>query len=315
MKNVIISGGAGFIGSWLIEELLENNVAVTVIVRDKTKLLHRYLDDSKITIVEKDISELETDDFKLCSYDAFFHLAWGGVSSENKEDIVIQMNNIRVAIDAIDLCAKVNCKKFIVSGTVAEYALCNDVMDLTTKQTPNDIYGAAKVSTYYFLEVKARQLNLDYIWMIIPSTFGERRNDKNIISYTINSLLQRQKPKYGDLLQLWDFLYVKDVVRAIRLIGEKGIPGKVYGIGSGVYRPLKEYIYIIRDLIDPTLPLGIGECPSLSQKAYASCVDIGELTKDTGFVPKISFEEGIIKTISFQKDIMTNSNKTFFYLH
>ena len=137
--------------------------------------------------------------------------------------------------------------------------------------------------------------------MVIPSTFGERRHDNNIITYTITSLLKGQKPTYGNLNQMWDFLYVKEVVRAIYLIGEKGKTEKVYGIGSGEYRPLKDYIEIIRDLIDPELPLGIGDVPALSEKTFSSCVNIYDLSKDTGFIPQISFYEGIKKTIEYYK--------------
>lgn len=103
------------------------------------------------------------------------------------------------------------------------------------------------------------------------------------------------------LTQMWDFLYVGEVARALRLIGEKGCYGKTYGIGSGVYRQLKDYIVKIRDIINPDLMLGIGEIPSLSDKAVSSCVNIYELVKDTGFEPEVSFEEGIERTISFYK--------------
>lgn len=89
--------------------------------------------------------------------------------------------------------------------------------------------------------------------------------------------------------------------RALWLIGEKGIPGKTYGIGSGVYRQLKAYIVKIRDIIDPELELGIGDIPSLSDKAFSSCVNIYDLVKDTGFEPQVDFEEGIIKTIEYYR--------------
>lgn len=134
-----------------------------------------------------------------------------------------------------------------------------------------------------------------------PSTFGERRTDSNIITYTIKTLLNGQKPFYGDLHQMWDFLYVKDVVRALRLTGEKGASGKVYGIGSGEYRMLVEYIRCIRDIIDPALPLGIGENREQSRRTVSSCVNNYDLKRDTGFQPVYSFEDGIRRTIDYFK--------------
>lgn len=133
--------------------------------------------------------------------------------------------------------------------------------------------------------------------------FGRGRRDDNIITYTITTLLWGERPQYGMLMQMWDFLYVGEVARALRLIREKAIPGKTYGIGSGVYRQLKDYIVKIRDIINPELELGIGDIPALSDKAFSSCVNIYELVKDTGFEPKVSFEEGIHKTIAYYRNL------------
>lgn len=302
MKNVIVTGGTGFIGSWLIQELLNNGIMVTAIVRQKNRLLSDFSNHPLITVIEKSIENICTDDFELMNkYDAFFHLGWSGVSPESKNILDKQLANIKISLHALEICKKIECKKFIASGTVAEYVFCTDIMNLNAKQSPNDLYGATKVSVHYFLEVRARQLNQFFNWIIIPSTFGERRNDNNIITYTIRTLLRKELPQYGSLEQMWDFLYVEEVVRAIRLIGEYGKKGKVYGIGSGQYKPLKEYIEIIRDLIDPALPLGIGMLPSMSKQTFSSCVDIKDLIQDTGFTPNIDFKTGIIKTIRYLK--------------
>ncbi len=299
MGNAIITGATGFIGGWLAMELLNSGWKVTVVVRDNKKLLPEILNDPNCTVVVNDLNELSESDIPKYNYDVFYNLGWAGVSPEKKNDVQLQISNIPMVLNALDVCKAIGCKLFISTGTVAEYALTNDVMDLYAKQSPNDMYGAAKVSAHYFLEVHARKIDQPYIWTVIPSTFGERRTDNNIITYTIKTLLKREKPKYGNLEQMWDFLYVSEVARALRLIGERGACGKVYGIGSGQYRPLCDYIKEIRDIIDPTLELGIGEVPSLSKNSFSSCVNIYELIKDTGFQPQIGFAEGIRKTVDY----------------
>lgn len=302
MKNAIVTGGTGFIGSWLLQELINNGVNATAIVRDKSKLISEIKNAKNLTIIEKGISEISKEDFNQNKgYDVFFHLAWGGVAPEQKNDISLQLNNIAMSIHALEVANEIGCKKFIASGTVAEYVFCDSVMDVNAKQTPNDMYGAAKVSAHYFLEVRARQLRQPFVWIVIPSTFGERRHDNNIITYTIRSLLNGEKPRYGNLQQMWDFLYVGEVVRAIRLIGEYGKTEIIYGIGSGIYMPLRFYIERIRDLINPDLELGIGEVPSMSTKTFSSCVNIDDLARDTGFKPEVSFEQGIVRTIEYLK--------------
>ena len=302
MKNVIITGGTGFIGTWLAKEMLEKNINVTLLVRNVQQC--QLLPDSQLTLIEYYSSEYEKLINRTEEIDAFYHLAWGGVAPEQKNDSEKQLENIHLALEMVEFAAKIGAKRFIATGTVAEYAFCENIMDVNAKQTPNDMYGAAKTATHYLVETRARLLKIPFNWIVIPSTFGEGRRDNNIITYTITTLLNREKPSYGYLKQMWDFLYVKEVARALIMIGESGKTEKTYAIGSGVFKPLRRYIEIIRDIIDPTLPLGIGDRPALSDKAFSSCVSIYDLTCDTGFIPEISFEEGIRRTIlDYQKRI------------
>ncbi len=299
MNKVIVTGGTGFVGKWLTAELTKCGIEVIVLVR-RPFPKEEFINGSRVRYILYDSEEYG----RLCveeqgTVDVFYHLAWGGVSAEEKNDCELQLNNISFSVKMLEFAGRLKVGKFIATGTVAEYSMCESIMDVNARQTPNDMYGAAKTATHYMLETRARMLKLPFIWAVLPSTFGEGRRDSNIITYTIVSLLRAEKPRYGDLMQMWDFLYVAEVARALRYIGEKGITEKNYAIGSGVFKPLKNYIMTIRDIIDPALPLGIGEIPSYSKKAFSSCVSIYDLTKDTGFIPEIGFDEGIKRTIQF----------------
>ena len=307
MKQVIVTGATGFIGARLVRELIDNDIYVIAPVRDELRAREQFFggedpcDGTHLRLLTYYSEEYES----LCSeglqIDAFYHLAWGGVAPEKKNDRAIQVKNIDFALEMLEWADSLKADRFIATGTVAEYTFCEEVMDVYAKQTPNDLYGASKTAAHYMLETWARSLDMPFNWVVIPSTFGEGRRDNNILTYTIRTLLAGERPSYGYLTQMWDFLYVAEVVRALRLIGEKGHAGKIYAIGSGVYKPLREYVEAIRDIIDPKLPLGIGDRPALSDKAFSSCVNIAELTADTGFVPGISFEEGIRKTVEYFK--------------
>jgi len=204
------------------------------------------------------------------------------------------------------MAAKAGCSRFVMAGTVAEYVRCEGAMDVTLRQCPSDFYGASKSASYYFLRVLAEQLGIGLVWVIIPSTYGPGRKDNNLLTYTIQTLLRGEKPSFGALEQMWDFLYVEEVARGIASAGEKGIDGKIYGLGSGIYRPLKAFVQDIRDMIDPELPLGIGERPQMSAITYSSCVDNRELCEDTGFIPEENFKESIRKTIEWYRGQMRN---------
>jgi len=302
LRNVIVCGGTGFIGKWLINELLLRNIHVIELVRDKGRIPSAHMRNDNFSYIETEyinLSNLNIED----DIDCFYYLAWAGVSGKEKNEFLIQLDNIKFAVEAIKLAKKVSAKKFIATGTVAEYVFSENLIDVSAKQTPNDLYGATKTAVHYYLDVLSRQSKQPFIWALLPSTYGEGRTDSNIITYTIVSLLNKKKTKYGNLNQMWDFLYVADVAKALYYLGIEGSPNKVYGIGSGVYKPLKEYLYIIRDIIDPEAVLGIGELPEMSSKTFSSCVDISEIIKDTHFVPQTSFEEGIAKTILYYRSI------------
>lgn len=303
MERIVITGGTGFIGSWLIRELVENHVEVVALVRNiHTAALDDMKDNKLLRLVQYNSPEYDALPEVIGKVDAFYHLAWAGVSTKQKNDGQLQLENIHFSMEMLDYAVKIGADRFLGMGTVAEYAFSENTIEANGgRQTPNDMYGAAKTSAHYMLEAYARILDIPFNWVVLPSTFGEGRRDDNIITYTITTLLRGERPQYGMLMQMWDFLYVGEVARALRLIGEKGISGKTYGIGSGVYRQLKDYIIKIRDIINPRLELGIGDIPSLSDKAFSSCVNIYELVKDTGFEPKVSFEEGINRTIEYYR--------------
>lgn len=296
--RAVITGGSGFIGRRLTRELLSHGDEVILIVRNAGKLSSEIREHPSVSVIEKDISDLEARDFPNRSgVDAFYHLAWDGVQPEKKNDLRIQLANIPMSLHALETANQVGCARFIAAGSAAEYVMENGVMDLSAKARPDDFYGAAKASVRHFLTVKARRLRQPFIWTVLSSAFGEERLDNNIITYTIQSLLNGEETRYGSLTQMWDFLYVSETARALRLIGERGKSGTAYGIGSGTYRPLRDYVETIRNIIDPSLELGVGKLPSVTGQNGSSCVSLYDLTRDTGFYPQVSFEEGIRKTI------------------
>lgn len=306
MQKVVVTGGTGFIGSWLIKELVQHDIEVIALVREiGTAKFDDIENKTLLTLIQYDTKEYEALSENTGKIDAFYHLAWAGVSTKQKNEGQLQLENIHFSMEMLEYAKKIGADRFLGMGTVAEYAFAENTIEANgSRQTPNDMYGAAKTSAHYMLETYARILEMPFNWIVLPSTFGEGRRDDNIITYTITTLLRGERPQYGMLMQMWDFLYVGEVARALWLIGEKGVPGKTYGIGSGVYRQLKDYIVRIRDIINPELELGIGDVPSLSDKAFSSCVNIYELVKDTGFEPKVSFEEGINKTIEYYRSLV-----------
>lgn len=307
LDRIIISGGFGFLGRHLIEYSLERYPDTQIIVITRHLYEHQY----PVTVVLDDLSDSDRLSEKLLDAggyraDAFIHAAWNGVSPQYKGDLSTQLINIQQGVCALEACSKCACRRFINVGTVAEYVKESDLISAHSRPSPGDIYGATKVAAHFILEAYAESIQQPYIKTILASTFGEYRNDDNVISYTIKSLLSGVPPAYGSLEQMWDFIYVKDAAKALWMIAELGTDGKTYGIGGGRFAPLKSYLYVIRDMINPAVPMKIGAKREQYQKIKNSCVNTFELQHDTGFVPDYSFKEGIQRTIMYFKERNTD---------
>ena len=149
----------------------------------------------------------------------------------------------------------------------------------------------------YLCSDYAEKNNIKFIYTIITGIYAEDRRDNNVIYYTIEKLLKKEKPILTKLEQLWDYVHIDDVTEALRLVGEKGKDGAVYAIGHGDNWGLRNYINIIHKKIDESLPLGIGEVAYSRTELPSSCVDLTDIVIDTGFVPRIDFESGVSRVI------------------
>ena len=204
----------------------------------------------------------------------------------------------------IDFAITNHIRRVLFPGSASEYACGHGIVDGKQVPAPSDIYSAAKVANRYVCQVYARQRNVETLWTAITSIYGPGRNDNNLITYAIKSLLFAEKPSFTGLEQVWDYIYIDDLVSALAAVGERGKADKIYPIGSGVSMKMSAYIEIIRDLIDPDLPVGIGDLPYKNKVIDNQIMDIRDLTDDTGFVPKVSFEDGIRQTITYFKNHM-----------
>ena len=99
---------------------------------------------------------------------------------------------------------------------------------------------------------------------------------------------------------MWDYLYSGDAARAFYMIGENGLDGKVYVLGSGKARPLAEDIEEIRKVINPMGKVDLGAIPYGDKQVMYLCADVGELEKDTGWKAEVDFADGIMKTAGWE---------------
>jgi len=296
MKSIVLTGATGMIGSAVTRYAVSLNIEVLCIIRKDSKRINNIPKNNLIKIQYYNINEYNGLNING-SYDIFYHLAWEKTSVSSRDDIESQINNIQYTMDAVHLAKRLGCKKFIGAGSQAEYGIVNEPLEPETPVNPQSGYGIAKYTAGKLSKLLCSQLDMQYNWARILSVYGPLDGENSLIMYTIRELLANRSPELTKCEQIWDYLYCDDAARALLAIGEYGTNGKFYPLGSGQRKILSEYILEIKKIISPNTDINFGVKNYYPHQPMYLCADISELSKDTGWKPEMSFENGIRKII------------------
>ena len=303
MKRAIITGPTGAVGISLINELVTNGIEVTAVCRRGSKRINSIPNHSLVNVVECNVDEYEELSERLPKdYDVFYHFAWDGTYGESRQDLVLQANNIIYTLDAVSLAYKLGCTVFVGAGSQSEFGHVEGVLHPNLPCNPDNGYGIAKLDAGRMSRLACQKLGIRHEWCRIVSLYGPFDGDYTMVMSGINRMLNGERPQYTKGDQVWDYIYSKDAARAFRLVAESGKDGSIYCLGTGKPRFLKDYIYAIRDAIDPSIEIGIGEIDYYPNQVMHLEADITNLIEDTGFIPQYTFEEGIKETIEWCKE-------------
>lgn len=299
MKNVIVTGGNGFIGSSLIKKLVANGIKVVAV--DITFQGERLPESELITKIESCVDASLVEKLPVEEYDAFYHLAWKGVNGADKANPSVQLANIQMAIDCADISKKLNVKKYLCAGTVAENATFS--LPNLEKTSGGMMYGVAKHACRLILEDYCKNIGQQFVWMQFSNIYGVGNKTGNLVSYTLGELMTGNEATFGPALQPYDFIYVDDLIEAVYRLGEKETNKAFYYIGSGSPRQLKEYLLRIGELAGYADKIGIGIRPDDGIKYSMDMFCNDDLVDAVGEYVSTDFDNGINKTIEWLKSL------------
>lgn len=312
MKNiyefdkVALTGATSTLGTAIIRECIKNGIEVIAFTNKGSLNENRIPKNRLVQKVYCSLEEMRNFECENLKADVLFHLAWGHTNRQLRNDLQPQIDNISYSIDSVLLAKKLQCKTYIGAGSQAEYGRTCEVLNEDTAVNPETAYGMAKLCAGQMTRMECKKYGIKHIWPRILSTYGPNTQDTTILNYTIKSLLNQKKPDLTKCEQIWDFLYVDDAAKALMLLAEKGSNGEIYCVSSGKTRKLKEFIDIIKEKLNVDIEIGFGNIPYDENTVMHLAGDITKLQNTTGFVPQVSFEEGITKTIQWAKEYYKN---------
>ena len=297
--RVFVTGASGFLGSWLVEALMERGHTVAILLRpnaDTWRLAGIADQAERIEASFDQFGELEAR-VRHFQPDAVAHLGWRGVGNADRNSPT-QSQNIVDSTRLVELCASLRVKSFIGAGSQAEYGPYNRAIKEDDAARPTTLYGMAKLAAGTMAAELCRQNGVRFAWMRVFSTYGPKDHDHWLIPDAIRTLKAGRRMSLTMAEQLWGFLHARDAATGFRTVIESESATGVFNLGSPEAPPLRDTIIQIRDLVDPAGELGFGDIPYRPDQVMVLKADVTRL-QSLGWQAGIGLPAGLQETVSF----------------
>lgn len=305
MSKILVTGGAGFIGSNLVDKLIDLGNEVVVIdnlYSGKKEYLNPQAKFYNLSILDDKVKEV----FEIEKFDYVCHLAAQIDVRKSVEDMEFDNQvNILGGLNILKNCHQFGIKKIVfASSGGAAYGFPGQIPTTEDHLTyPVSPYGINKVSFEKYLNYYYKVFGQKYTALRLANVYGPRQykgGEAGVIAiFTSNAISKKKSYIYGDGLQTRDYVYVDDVVNAFILALESDFVGDL-NIGTGVEKSLLEVVNAIESCLGEKLDIEHQEAKLGEERR--SCLNFSKAKKEINWQSKVNLEEGIKRTIEWAKN-------------
>jgi len=310
-SKVLVTGGAGFIGSHIVDRLLTEGYEVTVI--DNLDTGHReniaqHQNRENFHFVKGDIRNFNLAKETIKNVDAVFHeAALASVSRSVENPILTNDINVSGTLNLLKASLDLQVKRFIFTSSAAVYGETPSPKNREDMATsPTSPYGVSKLAAENYVKVFNKVYGLETVSLRTFNAYGPRQSFDpqnaygSVITIFTNRLLKNLPPIiFGDGEQTRDFVYVEDVVQAnmLALKSQKCV-GEVLNIGSGISVSVNQVANTLKEIMDKKDVKSIYTDPKPAD-LWHSYADISKAKKILGYNPQVLLKEGLIKLVNW----------------
>jgi len=310
-KRILVIGGAGLIGSHVVDELLKEDIKEVIVYDNFCRGTHENIEtalkDSRCRIFEIGGDILQTDilDAAMKGIDAVVHLAALWLLQCYEYPRAAFDVNIRGTFNVLEACVANNIKRLVYSSSASVYG--DAVMEIMTEDHPYNnwtFYGATKIAGEHMFKAYHRRYGLEGVCLRYMNVYGARQDYKGayiaVMMKILDNLDEGLPPVvYGDGSQSYDFIYVSDVARANVCALKSDVPLGFYNVGRGIKTSIKELTEIILKITASDLAI---QYEPAGETFVANRVgDPTAAERDLGFTWTVDLEEGLRRLIEWRK--------------
>lgn len=299
----LVTGGAGFIGSHLVERLIKEGLYVKVLDTQSTNII----ESSNVEYITGDCSDINCLNKVIKNVDYIFHLAANpSVSLSIENPLPSNKNNLDSTLSLLEVCRNINIKRFIFSSTSAIYGLQEGISDESQCAKPISPYALQKYTSEQYCNFYNVYFNIPTVSLRYFNVFGPRQSFNSsysgVISRFCNAIVNKHPVNiFGDGNQCRDFTYVSDIVEAnIHAATSANVIGKTINIATGNSRTLNQVVSHLETIT--STKIDINYHPARKGDLYTSKACI-KLATSLDFKACVSFENGLSSTLNWYKKL------------
>ncbi|MDD1518435.1 NAD-dependent epimerase/dehydratase family protein [Bradyrhizobium sp. DASA03005] len=297
--RIFVTGASGFLGSYLVADLLERGHEVAVLLRPDRAPWRLQEAIGRLNVIPGALEHLDGLRRPLEAFapEAVVHMAWRGVagSDRNGPD---QAVNVADTVRLAELAASLGAKIFVGAGSQAEYGPYDRAIREDDIARPTTLYGMAKLGAGSMVLRLCEERELRAAWLRIFSTYGPKDADYWLIPSMIRNLRSGQHMALTVCEQRWGFLHARDAAAAFRIAATHDAARGIFNVGSPDAPPLRETVTKLRDLVDPRASLGFGELAYRPDQVMVLAADVSRMLA-LGWKPEVPLDEGLRETVDW----------------
>jgi nucleoside-diphosphate-sugar epimerase len=308
MATYLVTGGAGFIGSHLVEELVRRGERVRVVDNLSTGKRQNISHLSAVDFLEGDLADLDVTRRAVNGVDYVLHqAAIPSVPRSVQDPITSNRANIDASLNVLVAARDARVKRLVYAGSSSAYGDTPTLPKVETMATaPLSPYALQKLVGEQYCQMFTRLYGLETVTIRYFNVFGPRQDPSSpysgVISLFISALCDGRQPTiYGDGEHTRDFTYVANAVQALIKAGETAnVSGRVYNVGTGASITLLDLVAALNKLLGKDLKPAFAD-PRPGDVRY-SRADISRARRELGYEPAVSLEEGLRRTLRWYQE-------------